>query len=110
MLLAQGATFLVAAENKEPTTLPVYEVVKTGATAEEAEALARRLGIPSKQIRSESGAIEFVETTRFLSFPKEEKVAESKRLEEAIAATRNKDATRNITPTILRAGASYITQ
>jgi hypothetical protein len=79
------------AAKKEPTRLPVYEVVKTGATASGAAALASRLGITSKDILSEGGAIVFVDTTRYLSVPKE-KVTDSQRVNQAI-------------PTILKADA-----
>jgi hypothetical protein len=92
------------AAKKEPTRLPVYEVVGTGATASEAAALASHLGITSKEILSEGGAIMFVDSSRYLSVPKE-KVTESQRVNQAIEGTRNKDSTRRITPTILKAGA-----
>jgi Family of unknown function (DUF6345) len=104
VVLAQIAAGQAAVEGKGPTSLPVYEVVKTGATASEAEALAKHLSIPSKNIFSSGGAIEFVDTSRYLSVPTE-KVTNSQRLTQAIEATRNKDATRKITPTILKAGA-----
>jgi len=92
------------ASGKVPSVLPVYEVVKTGATASEAEALASQLGITSKDILSAGGAIEFVDSTRYLSVPKEE-VTDAQRVDQAIEATTNKDSTRKITPTILKAGA-----
>ena len=92
------------AAKKEPTSLPVYEVVKTGATASEAAVLGSHLGISSKDILSEGGAIVFVDPTRYLSVPKE-KVPDSQRVNQAIEGTRNKDATRKITPTILNADA-----
>jgi hypothetical protein len=93
-----------AEAKKRPTRLPVYEVVKTGATASEAAALASRLGITSKDILSEDGAIVFVDSTRYLSVPKE-KVTDSQRIDQAIEGTRNKDTARKITPTILKASA-----
>jgi hypothetical protein len=46
----------------------------------------------------------FVDTTRYLSVPKE-KVTDSQRVNQAIEGTRNKDSTRKMTPTILKAGA-----
>ena len=92
------------AAKKQPPHLPVYEVVETGATASKAAALASHLGITSKDILSESGAIVFVDTARFLFVP-EKKVADSQRVREAIEGTRTKDATRKITPKILNAGA-----
>jgi hypothetical protein len=88
----------------EPTTLPVYAVVKTGATAAEAAALAKQLGIPSENILSAGGAIEFVDSSQYLSLPTET-APDSKLLKEAIAATRNKDSSREITATILNANA-----
>lgn len=106
LVLAQSADRLMAAAGSEPTSLPVYEVVKTGATASEAAALASKLGIPSKGILSAGGAIEFVDTTRYLSVPKEnETVTGSGPLTRAIETTRNKDATRKITPAILQLDA-----
>lgn len=104
LVLAHAAAGQDAPKEKKPTSLPVYEVVKTGATASEAEKLASYLGIRSKNVLSEGGAIEFVDATRYLSIPKE-KVTESERLNQAIEATRNKDATRKIAPTILKASA-----
>jgi hypothetical protein len=92
------------ATKKEPSRLPVYEVVKTGATASEAAALASRLGITSQDILSEGGAIAFIDITRYLSVPGD-KVADSQRVNQAIERTRNKDSARKITPTILKVGA-----
>jgi hypothetical protein len=87
-----------------PSSLPVYEVVKTGATASQAGVLAKRLGIPSEGVLSAGGAISFVNTTRYLYVPKAKAIA-SPRLDKAIASTRNKDSTRKITPAILDARA-----
>src|SRR5208283_1950778 len=89
----------------ETTRLPVYEVVKTGATASEAAMLARHLGIPEKGLLSEGGVISFVDTARYLSVPGATPVT-SPLLEKAIDATRNKDASRKITPTVLNARAT----
>jgi len=102
--LAQAAAGQSEVKKKVPERLPVYEVVKRGATSAEAEALAKQLGIPSKDILSESGAIAFIDPTRFLSLP-EQKIPESKRLEEAIETTSNKDSSRKITPSILNVSA-----
>ena len=104
LILAQSTVVLARAAEQEPNSLPVYEVIKTGATLSEAETLASKLGIPSKGIVSEGGAIVFVDPIRFLAVPKE-KVESSPLLDRAIEATRNKDATRKITPTILNAKA-----
>lgn len=102
--LAQSAAGQAAAQRKEPTSLPVYEVVTTGATASEAQALARRLRIPSRGILSGAGEIHFANTARYLSLPKAE-VTPSHRLDQAIEATRNKDPKRKITPTTLQLSA-----
>jgi hypothetical protein len=88
----------------------VYEVVKNGATASEATALAARLGIQSKSLVLPGGAIAFVDPTRYLSISKlseeeREKVTRSPLAGRAIEATRNKDGKRKITPAILNAGA-----
>jgi hypothetical protein len=88
----------------QPTTLPIYRVLKTGATAVEAAALAKQLGIPSQNVLSPGGAIQFVDTSRYLSLPTET-APNSALLEQAIAATRNKDSSRKITATILNAAA-----
>jgi Family of unknown function (DUF6345) len=93
-----------AAPTPAPTSLPVYEVVKTGATASQAAILARQLGISSNGILSAGGAISFVDSTGYLSVPTA-KAIKSPLLTQAIAATRNKDGTRKITPTILNARA-----
>lgn len=103
VLVALTALLIAAAANAQQTAVPVYEVVKTGATAAEAQALAKLLGIPAENILSAGGAIGFVDASRYLSVPTET-APESKLLEEAVAATRNKDSSRKITPTILNAG------
>jgi hypothetical protein len=103
-LLALSVLLMATAAKAQQPSVSVYEVVKTGATAAEAQALAKQLGIPAENILSAGGAIEFVDASRYLSFPTE-KVPDSKLLEEALAATRNKDKSRKITPTILNAGA-----
>ncbi len=90
---------------KEPTRLPVYEVVKTGATASEAAVLARRLSIPAKRLLSKGGVIAFIDTTRYLSVPSTT-LTTSPLLDKAIAATKNKDTSRKITPTILNVPAA----
>lgn len=107
-VVAQSTASLAAAAQEAPSNLPVYEVVKTGATVAEATALATRLGIARTDLSSPSGAIEFVDPARFLSVAgpngeDREKIANSPLLARAIEATRNKDETRKITPTILDA-------
>jgi len=67
--------------------------------------LARHLGIPEKGLLSEGGVISFVDTARYLSVPGATPVT-SPLLEKAIDATRNKDASRKITPTVLNARAT----
>ena len=104
VLFALSVLLIAATAKAQQTSVPVYDVVKTGATAAEAQALAKQLGIPAENILSAGGVIEFVDASRYLSIPTE-KVPDSKLLEEALAATRNKDSSRKITPAILNAGA-----
>lgn len=104
LVLPQTAAMSMAEEEQAPTNLPIYEVVETGATASQAAALAKRLGIRSSEIVSPGGVIEFVDPNRFLALP-EEKAPESPLLDRVIEATRNKDTQRKITPTILNARA-----
>ena len=92
----------VALSTKQPTRLPVYEVAKTGATPSEAAILASHLGISPERIRSKDGVVSFVDPTRYLSVPSAT-TTNSPLLEKAIAATRNKDKSRKITPTVLDA-------
>jgi len=110
LILALSAASLPAAAQEAPASLPVYEVIKTGATASEASALATRLGIHSKSLVLPGGAIAFVDPARYLSFSKlseeeREKVRTSRLAGRAIEATRNKDGKRKITPAILNARA-----
>lgn len=83
-----------------PSRLPVYEVVSTGATPSQAEALARGLGISAKGIRSLGGAIRFVDTSRYAVLPAAA-IPNSALLSKAVAATRNKYPSLKITPTVL---------
>ncbi|HTS38111.1 MAG TPA: DUF6345 domain-containing protein [Candidatus Solibacter sp.] len=93
------------AVGQEPSHLPVYKVVKEGATASEGGALVRQLGITAKRVVPENGGtVEFVDAARYLTLPTEtatETVTKSEHLHRAIEATQNKDATRRITPTLL---------
>src|SRR5208337_196688 len=93
------------ASGQEPNRLPAYKVVKEGATASEGETLGRHLRVTAKRVVPErGGAVEFVDTERYLTLPTEiatEKVTKSEHWHRAIEATRNKDATRKITPTLL---------
>src|SRR5579863_671503 len=91
---------MVGLVTKEPKRLPVYQVIKSGATPTEAEKLARHLGISAKNLLSEDGAISFVDTTRYLATPRAT-LAASPLLEKTVAATRNKDKSRIITPAVL---------
>jgi hypothetical protein len=93
------------ASGQGPNRLPVYKVVKEGATASEGATLARHLEITANRVVSEGGgAVEFVDTARYLTLPTEiatETVTKPEPLRHAIEATRNKDATRKISPTLL---------
>ena len=102
-VFALSVLLMATAAKAQQPGVAVYEVVKTGATAAEAQALAKLLGIPAGNILSAGGAIEFVDPSRYLSVATE-KVPDSKILEEALAATRNKDSSRKITPTVLNTG------
>ncbi|MGD0213831.1 MAG: DUF6345 domain-containing protein, partial [Terriglobales bacterium] len=109
-MIGCGAAFVFwlasFAQGQEPNRLPVYKIVKEGATASEGKELASRFGVPSKCVVSELGAIDFVDTTRYLALPTEiatDAVRQSEHLNRALEATRNKDATRNVTPTLLNA-------
>jgi hypothetical protein len=87
---------------RAPESLPVYEVVKAGTTSAEAALLAEKLGLQSRDILSRGGMINFVDPARYLRVPTAART-ESRLLDEAIAATRNKDPSRTITPTVLNA-------
>ena len=97
------AALALASTTHAQSTLPVYRVVKSGATAAQAAVLAKQLGIPSSNVLKAGGAIAFVNTSSYLSLPTAS--ASSPLLEEAIAATKNKDSSRKITPTVLNANA-----
>ena len=101
-------TSTAAPSMKEPARLPVYQVIKTGATASEAAMLAKKLGIRAERLRSEGGVLSFVDATHYLPVPSAG-LSTSSSLDKAIAATRNKDASRKITPAILdtRATAGF---
>jgi hypothetical protein len=104
LVLVRSTAGQAGAKEKEATRLPVYKVVQEGATASQGVALARQLGIAAKRIVSEGGgAVEFVDAARYLTLPTEsasETAAKSEKWRKAIEATRNKDTTRKITPTL----------
>jgi hypothetical protein len=87
-----------------PSRQPVYEVLSTGATPSQAEALARGLGISAKGIRSPGGAVRFVDTAHYAVLPAAA-IPNSALLSRAIAATRNKYPSLKIMPTVLNVPA-----
>jgi hypothetical protein len=52
-----------------PTTLPVYEIVQSGAPAAQAAALANALNIPQDQLVQSNGMVTYVDPTKFLAIP-----------------------------------------
>jgi hypothetical protein len=101
--LAFGLVSIGGAE--EPKILPVYKVVKEGVTAPEGATLAHHLGLTAARVISErGGTVEFVDRGRYLTLPSErltDAILKSEPLRRAIEGTRNKDATRKITPAVL---------
>src|SRR5580693_206863 len=101
--LAFGLVSIGGAE--EPKSLPVYKVVKEGVTAPEGATLAHHLGLTAARVISErGGTVEFVDRGRYLTLPSErltDAILKSEPLRRAIEGTRNKDATRKITPAVL---------
>jgi hypothetical protein len=93
------------ANGQQPDRLPVYKVVKEGATASEGEKLARHLRVTEKRVVPEGGgAVEFVDNERYLKLPAEkatEAAMKSEHFRRAMEATRNKDKNGTITPTLL---------
>jgi len=89
----------------EPSHLPVYKVLKEGFTASEGEALAKRLGVSEPKLSgTKAGVVEYVDTSRYLAWPKEaatDTVLKSEHMLRATKATRIKDSARPVSPTLL---------
>jgi hypothetical protein len=90
LLIAIG-TSLVKAQVPSPTTLPVYRIVKSGASAADAAALAKRLDIPAQGLVTAHGKVSFVDANKYLAFPTAA-VSESEATRRVLGATRNKNA------------------
>ncbi|MGA2017791.1 MAG: DUF6345 domain-containing protein [Opitutaceae bacterium] len=83
------------AESGKSPSLPVYEIVKSGASATEVAALADQLKIPVKSLVASGGLVTFVDPGKFLATPAAQ-VTESELTQRLRAATRNKDVSRPI--------------
>src|SRR5690242_21688866 len=55
--------------NAQATSLPVYQVVQSGATAAQAGSLATCLGIPAASLSVSNGLVCFIDPTNYLAVP-----------------------------------------
>lgn len=55
--------------NPPPTSLPIYNVLQSGATATQAVSLAKSLGIPSGNLVMSNGEVSFIDPTNFMPVP-----------------------------------------
>jgi hypothetical protein len=88
-LLLAGGIYLAQAQTQSPTTLPVYQIVKSGASTTEAAALAKQLKIPAALLVNSQGKISFVDREKYLAIPKAA-VTDAATITRLRAATRNK--------------------
>ena len=77
------------------TSLPVYEVTKTGASNSEAAAVADQLKIPAKPLVNAGGSLLFVDPEKYLAIPTAT-VADTEEISSLRDATENKDESRPI--------------
>jgi hypothetical protein len=96
-MLASGV-FLVQAQTPTPATLPVYEVVKSGASETEAAALAKQLQIPAQSLVN--GRISFIDSEKYLKVPTAP-VTDTETIRRFRVATKNKSPEREISLTAI---------
>jgi hypothetical protein len=85
------AAVIAQTQAAPPATLPVYQVVKSGASNTEAAALARQLHIPVESLVNSHGKISFVDREKYLEIPKAP-------VTDAETIRRLRDATKNKNP------------
>jgi hypothetical protein len=94
LLLATGV-ILAQAQTPTPTTLPVYQVVKSGASETEAAALAKQLQIPAETLVNTHGRVSFIDAEKYLAVPKAP-VTDAETIRRLREATKNKNPEREI--------------
>lgn len=90
-----GCATAPKAQVQAGASLPVYEIVKAGASDADAAALADQLKIPAKALVSAGGMLSYVDPERYLAAPTST-VPESPLTARLRDATRNKDAARPV--------------
>ncbi|MFY9853964.1 MAG: hypothetical protein WAK26_08825, partial [Terracidiphilus sp.] len=103
-LMLAGGIFLAQAQSPSPTTLPVYHVVKTGASDSEAAALAKELQIPAESLVNARGKVSFVDSKKFLTVPTAP-VTDAETVRRLREATKNKNPETEIRMTAIDAKA-----
>jgi len=103
-LMLAGGIFLAQAQAPTPATLPVYHVVKSGASETEAAALAKELQIPAESLVRSHGRVSFVDSKKFLVVPTAP-VTDANTVRRLREATRNKNPETEIRMTAIDAKA-----
>jgi len=94
LMLAAGI-FLAQAQTPTSTTLPVYQVVKSGASETEAENLAKQLRVPAEFLVNAHGRVSFVDPEKYLAIPKAP-ITDSETIRRLRDATKNKNPATEI--------------
>jgi len=90
-----GGFLLAQAQTPTPTTLPVYQVVKSGASETEATALAKQLHIPTEALVNARGKVSFIDPQKYLAIPKAP-VSDPETIRRLRDATKNKNPASDI--------------
>jgi len=94
-LMLAGGFLLAQAQTPTPTTLPVYQVVKSGASETEATALAKQLHIPTEALVNARGKVSFIDPQKYLAIPKAP-VSDPETIRRLRDATKNKNPASDI--------------
>jgi hypothetical protein len=103
-LVLAGGIVLAQAQAPTPTTLPVYHVVKSGASETEAAALAKQLQIPTESLVTAHGKVSYVDPKKFLVVPTAP-VTDNDTVRRLRDATKNKNPAMEIRATAIDAKA-----
>src|SRR5271169_4254020 len=94
-LMLAGGILLAQAQTPTARTLPVYQVVKSGASETEAAALAKQLHIPTEALVSAHGRVSFIDPEKYLAIPKAP-VSDPETIRRLRDATKNKNPATDI--------------
>ncbi len=99
-LMLTGGILLAQAQTPTARTLPVYQVVKSGASETEAAALAKQLHIPTEALVSAHGRVSFIDPEKYLAIPKAP-VSDPETIRRLRDATKNKNPATDIRRTAI---------